>query len=482
MALRIPFNPWATIVGTALCAFSTSCVGPRIHSSVIRGTGVAKTAEEPIDVYVRHEDIQRATELVGEIGIGDTGFSFTYGFDQAVGYAKTEARKMGGDAILIYEQKPPDLLSTCYRIRAHCLRYTGAASNTTVASRPAPVVPQPTVPARQTSGVQIGRVSVQLGSSPPPRVEPAPMPAPEALLPPDTNAGETAAEAPEAVPTPAPRTVEAAPKPVAATPAPRAGEAWWAVVVGISDYQDTRVPTLRYAASDAQAFRDWLVAPEGGGLPPGRVNCLINKDATGANIRSALFEWLGQALAEDIVVIYFAGHGSPQSPDKPENLFLLPSDADYDRVATTGFPMWDVETALKRFIKAKRVVVIADACHSGGIGQAYDVARRGDRGVKVNLVSSAVQELSKVGDGVCVISASDDQQLSQESQEWGGGHGVFTYYLLEGLHGGADYSRDGRITLGELIPYLSEQVRRATRSAQSPTVSGKFDPALAIGQ
>ena len=187
-------------------------------------------------------------------------------------------------------------------------------------------------------------------------------------------------------------------------------------------------------------------------------------------------------LEEDAVTIFFAGHGTPQSPDHPNNLFLLPYDAQYDKISTTGFPMWDIETALKRFIKTKKVVVIADACHSGGVGQSYDVVRRANRGIEVNQISSGFQNLSQIGDGVAVISASGDKQFSQESQKWGGGHGVFTYFLLKGLNGEADYNNDSHVTLGELIPYLSEQVRRATRNAQSPTVAGRFDPALSIGR
>lgn len=81
-----------------------------------------------------------------------------------------------------------------------------------------------------------------------------------------------------------------------------------------------------------------------------------------------------------------------------------------------------------------------------------------------------------------MISAADDKQLSQESRKWGGGHGVFIYFLLKGLKGEADYNKDGKITLGELIPFISEQVRRATRNYQSPTVAGKFDPALSLGK
>ncbi|MBW2020030.1 MAG: hypothetical protein JRI58_14145 [Deltaproteobacteria bacterium] len=59
---------------------------------------------------------------------------------------------------------------------------------------------------------------------------------------------------------------------------------------------------------------------------------------------------------------------------------------------------------------------------------------------------------------------------------------MFTYYLLKGLKGEADYNKDRKVTLGELIPYVSEQVRRATKNAQSPTVAGKFDPAMTIGR
>jgi uncharacterized caspase-like protein len=256
----------------------------------------------------------------------------------------------------------------------------------------------------------------------------------------------------------------------------------WAVVIGISNYRDTRIAGLRYASTDAQAFHTWLISPQGGGYALSRVRLFLNSEATAQSIRNVMFNWLKQALEEDMVTIYFAGHGSPESPDSPNNLFLLPFDANYDDVATTGFPMWDIETALKRFVKAKKVVVIADACHAGGVGQAFDIARRANRSIEINPISSGLQNLSKIGDGVAVISASDDKQFSQESKDWGRGHGVFTYFLLKGLKGEADYNKDSRVTLGELIPYLSEQVRRETRNAQSPTVAGKFDPALSIGR
>ena len=254
----------------------------------------------------------------------------------------------------------------------------------------------------------------------------------------------------------------------------------WAVVIGISSYKDTRIPGLRYATRDARAFYDWLTKPLGGGYAPGRVKLLLDKSATFSNIRESLFIWLTQALEEDMVTIYFSGHGTPESPDAPQNMFLLPYDADFEKIGASGFPMWDIETALKRFVRATKVVVIADACHSGGVGSGFVGARKAI--VVSPRINMALQNLTKIEDGVAVLTSGDDRQLSQESKRWGGGHGVFTWFLLKGLEGDADYSKDGKISLGELVPYVSENVRRETRNSQSPSIAGKFDPAMRIGR
>ncbi|MGE0875404.1 MAG: caspase domain-containing protein [Burkholderiales bacterium] len=285
-----------------------------------------------------------------------------------------------------------------------------------------------------------------------------------------------------AAPPTAARPATPEPARTSATPLPSASAQYWAVIIGVSEYADTRIPSLRYAAKDARAIHDWLVSPQGGRYAPARVKLLVDRDATGNNIREALFGWLRQAIEEDVVMIFFAGHGSPDAPDTPGNLYLLPTDARYDAIASSGFPMWDIETALKRFVKAKRVVVVADACHSGGVGESFDIARRSTSATPSNPISSGLHGLAAIGPGVAVLSASDDKQFSAEGPMFGGGHGVFTHFLLEGLKGQADYNQDQRVTLGELIPFLSENVRRATRNTQSPTVAGRFDPALSIGR
>jgi len=69
--------------------------------------------------------------------------------------------------------------------------------------------------------------------------------------------------------------------------------------------------------------------------------------------------------------------------------------------------------------------------------------------------------------------------VSQEYPEYG--HGVFTYFLLEGLEGKADYNNDYTITINEAMQYVEEQVKRKTRGAQNPTRSQtEYDKEMTI--
>jgi len=104
----------------------------------------------------------------------------------------------------------------------------------------------------------------------------------------------------------------------------------WALVIGVSSYEDSRIDSLRYATRDAQVFYDWLVSPSGGRYAPSNLKLLLDKNATNERTKDALFNWLKQAIEEDVVVVYFAGHGSPESRDAPHNLYLLPYNTRYD--------------------------------------------------------------------------------------------------------------------------------------------------------
>lgn len=240
----------------------------------------------------------------------------------------------------------------------------------------------------------------------------------------------------------------------------------WAVVVGVSEYLNPGIPSLKYADKDAEALADFLRRPEGGGYDSEHLRVLLNKDATLANLKDALINFLNQAIDMDLVLIYFAGHGAPE-PARPQNIYLLTADSDPSSLGTTAFPMWDIQTVLARYINAKRVIVFSDACHSGNI--SVNFATRGVGSTEQNLVNQYLSDLSKSKEGVIVFTASASGEVSQEFPEMG--HGVFTYYLLEGLQGKADYDNDYTITINELMQYVEEQVKRKTRGAQNPTRS-----------
>ena len=249
----------------------------------------------------------------------------------------------------------------------------------------------------------------------------------------------------------------------------------WAVVIGISDYAHSSkaFPKLKYAARDAKAFAEFLLSERSGGFEPERVLCLIDRQATVGQVRHALFEFLAKAGRDDLVVVFFSGHGLPQAGT--DNFFMLCHDTRPERLASTSFPMWDIDTALRRFVRAQRVVVFADACHAGAIASPD-----GTRGDGENPVHQYLRQLALAQTGRLIFTASEVRELSHESPKWGGGHGAFTYFLLRGLTGEADADGNRIVDVGEIVEYVRSQVARATGGKQHPDPSGQFDRKLPL--
>jgi hypothetical protein len=242
----------------------------------------------------------------------------------------------------------------------------------------------------------------------------------------------------------------------------------WAVIVGIGEYASEGIPDLEFAPSDARAVHDFLTSSAAGPFEEDHVLLLEDEEATGAAMREALFVFLQQADWNDLVVIYFAGHGAPD-PTRPDNLYLLPHDSDLDALAATGFPMWDVKTALRRQISAERVIVIADACHSAGALEGL---------ASQNPIAGGFSQLFTPSRRL-TMTAANTNEFSLEDARWGG-HGVFTHFLLEGLEGAGDIDGNGIITFSEVFDYVQRNVREATENRQNPQKAGWGDIPLAV--
>ena len=239
----------------------------------------------------------------------------------------------------------------------------------------------------------------------------------------------------------------------------------YALVVGISNYRSLKPEQqLRFAERDAEAMFSILISTEGGNFPAENVRLLTGSKATLANLRRELEEWLPSVTRDgDRVLIYFAGHGFVAGGKG----HLAPYDIQLTDIAGTGYPMTRLGEVFGSRIKGKWKVLLADACHSGAISpEATETINRG---------------LVDLGRSVFVMSASRDREQSFESPDFGGGHGVFTYYVTRGLSGAADQNRDGIVTADEIADYVRTGVRADTKARQNPVADrGSFDPNMLL--
>ena len=240
----------------------------------------------------------------------------------------------------------------------------------------------------------------------------------------------------------------------------------YALVVGISEYQNLPAEQqLHFAERDAEAMYSILISPEGGNFRAENVRRLIGRQATLENFRRELEEWLPTiAKAEDRVLVYFAGHGFVVDGTP----YLAPYDFNAAGVTKTAYPMASLSEVFGSRIKAKWKVLLTDSCHSGAISPDTDI----------QAINRSLLDLSQ---SVFSLTASRDRERSFESEDWGGGHGIFTYYVVRGMEGYADENLDGIVTADELAEYVRRNVREATGARQNPTSDrGSFDPNMLL--
>jgi len=245
----------------------------------------------------------------------------------------------------------------------------------------------------------------------------------------------------------------------------------YAVVVGISDYQDPAIPDLRFADKDAEAFANYLRSSAGGRLDNDHLKVLLNKDATVAQFAMAL-DWLMEVVKEnDQVILYFSGHGDVEKKTITQPGYLLCWDAP-SRVYLAGgalaLPMFqDIISTLSTQNKAK-VVVITDACRSGKLAGS---TVGGSQITGANLAKQYANEIK--------ILSCQPNEFSIEGEQWGGGRGAFSYHLIDALYGLADNNNDLIVNLQEAGRYIEDHVSAEVAPvSQVPLVLGNRSDAL----
>lgn len=150
---------------------------------------------------------------------------------------------------------------------------------------------------------------------------------------------------------------------------------------------------------------------------------------------------LRRSSENDTVVVFLAGHGVNDGGD----YLFLPTDAAIDSTnelrPSSTVPWWAIESALKS-AKGRRVLFV-DTCHGGN---AYN-----DR-----------LDIASANLNVITYAASRWDQAALEREDLEGGHGLFTFAVVEGLLGKAG----ARLTTVGLHGYVRDRVEGLARAMQ----------------
>jgi hypothetical protein len=233
----------------------------------------------------------------------------------------------------------------------------------------------------------------------------------------------------------------------------------WAVVVGVARYQ--HMPVLKYTDDDAYQMFAFLKSPEGGALPDKQVKVLIDEEANRNNILRTMRQVFLKADENDVVLLYFSGHGLEGS--------FIPSDFD-------GFNnklSHDDVKAIFKESKAKHKLCIADACHSGSMlaarsGNNYDPS-----------LKRFYTALADTRGGTALLLSSKGEEFSLEDQ--GLRQGIFSHFTIRGLKGEADADGNKVVTIRELYNFVSSKVKNYTANVQNPVLIGDFDDNMPVG-
>ena len=226
-----------------------------------------------------------------------------------------------------------------------------------------------------------------------------------------------------------------------------------ALLIGVTTYGEG-IPPLSAAANDVAAMEAVLKNPDMGGFDT--VTALVNPDFP--EMQEAIFQLFQQATKEDLVLLFFSGHGIT---DDNNHLYLSTRRTAKHNFAATAVPARFVQDR-SHLCYAKRQVMILDCCYSGAFKEGWHLK-------SVGLDLKRELGLNDQGaEGRAVLTSSSATQVS--FQQDGAALSLYTQYLVEGMETGiADTDGDGCIYIQELHDYAKAKVQEV-KPRQKPEI------------
>lgn len=243
-----------------------------------------------------------------------------------------------------------------------------------------------------------------------------------------------------------------------------------ALIIGVNRYLESN--PLSYCVNDAKSIAE-ILSNSKYSLCDKR-NIRLMTDDSGeldrpirSNILNNISSLSKAAQPVDTVLFFFAGHG-----DEIENeAFIMPSDFRHEAGKKAGISIDDIKQDLVNS-NARFKILLFDACHSGSVK---------DRAETGKMSQVFYNSLFPDTEGFAVVSACSQDENSHEwpREE----HGVFTYYLLQGLEGQADKNLDGFVNLNELYSFITPKVQEwafQNGTVQTPVIKANFKGLLLL--
>ena len=238
--------------------------------------------------------------------------------------------------------------------------------------------------------------------------------------------------------------------------------AGYAVVIGVANYRNVHPPLPEAVLNDARDVTAVLTSNAYCGYDQGNVNLLLDDNATLTRIRATLDSVAGVSGPQDSVVIFFSGHGALLGDPADPVSAILPVEFDCRAPDATSLSETEFSSALRR-ISAQRLLVLIDACHSGGAG-SFKGAAAGES-LALGYSEKSLGRLAQGAGRVLIASsrASEESLVLSNAR-----NSVFTSHLLGALRGGARTSGDGVIRVFEIFNHVAKMVKRAVPERQHP--------------
>lgn len=215
----------------------------------------------------------------------------------------------------------------------------------------------------------------------------------------------------------------------------------FAILVGnaVFPLDPSNLPTLRCSGNDVKTLGELLAAERHGSY---QITPII--DGTHDVGRRASYKCLRDATKEDLVLIYYSGHGKL---DEEGNLYLATRDTLTDELPPTSIAVEDIRKYMRES-NAGSIVVILDCCYSGSVKKMY-------KGAVSDQAIQAMRGLE--GEGKFFLTAGTDTQLAVENQT--DENSLLTKFIIEGIRTGkADRDEDGKVSFQELCSYVQKEV------------------------